>query len=89
MDGLACAEQLSARWVQCFGRHDDRVAYGRQRRERQPLQRPRQPRGLSTQRVDEACVMAEPEHHGAQCVSRLTCYATGNHQVYLLSRGRA
>ena len=29
MDGLACAEQLSARWVQCFGRHDDRVACGR------------------------------------------------------------
>ena len=76
MDGLACAEQISAHSapgaVRLGSMMRDRVACGRQRRKRQPLQWPRQPRGLSTQRVDEACVMAETEHHGAQCVSRLT-----------------
>ena len=83
-------EQLTGRRVRCFGQHDGQQCRARQWCEQQLPQRLRLPRGLRTQlptsqRVDEACTMADTEHDGAQCVSSLSCCATGNRRVYVLS----
>ena len=85
LDGLGGHEQLTGRQVQCFGQHDGQQCRTRQWCEQQLPQRLRLPRGLRTQRFDEACTMADTEHDGAQCVSSLSCCATGNRRVYVLS----